>query len=161
MLRNCLVVCATKADRACQAAAEVANTLRARGVAVDLVCGRDATNLDGYDAVIIGAPLSHGRWQRPARRFVRRHRELLEAKDVAVFVSAPCAKGADVYDRYWDRIIKVLTRLGWLDPVRIEVFPELELEELHCCDPADESRISRWSRNLSVAMRLGDSDPPR
>lgn len=160
-MRTCLVVCATKSNTACQAAAQVANTLRARGIAVDLECGRDVTALDGYDAVIIGAPLSHGRWQRAAKRFVRAHRDLLEAKNVAVFVSGPCAKGADAYDRSWDRIIKVLTRLGWLDPVRIEVFPELELHELPCCDSAEESRVSRWSRNLSVAMHLTDSDAPR
>lgn len=161
MLRNCLVVCATKSKMACQAAAQVANTLRARGIAVDLECGRDVISLDGYDAVIIGAPLSHGRWQRPARRFVQRHREMLEAKDVAVFVSGPCANSAEAYDRSWDRIIKTLTRLGWLDPVRIEVFPELELDELPCCDPGEPSRVARWSRNVSVAMRLSDSDTPR
>jgi len=161
MLRNCLVVCATKSDKACQAAAQVANTLRARGVAVDLECGRDVSDLDEYDAVIIGAPLRHGRWQRAARRFVKRHREILEAKDVAVFVSGPCAGGAEAYDRSWNRIIKTLTRLGWLDPVRIEVFPELEHNDLPCCDPGDQSRVAQWSQNLSVAMHLADSDTYR
>lgn len=158
-MRTCLVVCATKSARACDAAARIANTLRARGVAVDLECGRDVSDLSGYDAVVVGAPLCHGRWQRAARRFVRRHRMMLEATDVAIFVSGPCDDG-DAYDRSWNRVIKILTRLGWLDPVRIEVLPEHDLHELSCSKPTNGSRAARWSQNLSVAMHLSDSDAP-
>lgn len=157
-MRNCLVVCATNENTACQAAAQVANSLRTRGVVVDLECGNDVADLDGYDTVVIGAPLGHRRWQRAARKFVRRHRELLESKDIAVFVSSPDVN-ASSYDRAWDRIIKTLTRLGWLDPVRIEILPEPP--DPRCCETGDASRIDRWSQNLSVALHLPDSDGPQ
>ncbi len=68
-MQNCLVVCATKQDTACEVAGQIANALRLRGVAVDLECSRYVTSLDGYDAVVIGARLCHGRWQRPTKRF--------------------------------------------------------------------------------------------
>lgn len=68
-MRNCLVVCATKQQSACKVAAEIAKDLRLRDVAVDLECSSNISSLEGYDAVVIGAPLCHGRWQRSTRRF--------------------------------------------------------------------------------------------
>jgi menaquinone-dependent protoporphyrinogen oxidase len=160
-MQNCLVVCATKQQSACHVAAEIANDLRLRGVAVDLECSRRVSSLDGYDAVVIGAPLCHGRWQRPTRRFLRRHQATLQGTDVALFALGPCADGQLAYDRSWNRLIKMLQRLAWLDPVRIEVFSDRALpDELSCCVTSETSPVARWCRGLTVAMHLADQESP-
>lgn len=156
-MRSCLVVCATKQQAACKAAAQIANELRLHHVAVDLECSRHISDLAGYDAVVIGAPLCHGRWQRATRRFLKRNRNSLQRADVALFAPGPSAGGQEQYDRSWNRLIKMLRRLGWLDPVRIEVFSNDKLsDELSCCIPDDSQRIAHWCRGLAVSMHLDD-----
>ena len=154
-LQRCLVVCVTKADLACQAAADIANALRTRGVAVDLECGRDVSGFVGYDAIVLGAPLCHGRWERAVWRFLRHHREALKGKNVALFTSSKCGGTQNGYDRAWAGTIKMLTRLGWLVPVRIEVFsvPDAASSRSRCESRPD---IEHWADNLVVSMHLTD-----
>ncbi len=160
-MQNCLVVCATKQDTACEVAGQIANALRLRGVAVDLECSRYITSLDGYDAVVIGARLCHGRWQRPTKRFLRQHRAILQAKNVALFAPGPCAAGQQAYDRSWNRLVRMLRRLGWLDPVRIEVFADDGVSDgLGGCPPGERSKIAYWCRGLTVSMHLSDQETP-
>ena len=160
-LQNCLVVCATKQPNTCEVAAQIANALRLRDVAVDLECSRRVVDIDEYDAVVIGARLCHGRWQTSTKRFLTRHREALLAKDVALFAPGPCGAGQEEYDRSWNRLIKMLHRLGWLDPVRIEVFSDRDLpEEVACCPDGEQSRIAQWCRGLTVSMQSSEREAP-
>lgn len=161
-MRNCLVVCATKRPATCEVASEIANALRLRDVAVDLQCSCEVRSIEDYEAVVIGARLCHGRWQRSTRRFLKTHRDALLARDVALFAPGPCGAGQQAYDRSWNRLIKMLRRLGWLDPVRIEVFSDRDLPgELACCPEGEESRIAQWCRSLTVSMHLSDRETPR
>jgi menaquinone-dependent protoporphyrinogen IX oxidase len=161
-LHNCLVVCATKQPNACDVAAQIANALRMRNIAVDLECSADVNDIGAYDAVVIGARLCHGRWQTSTRRFLQRHREALLERDVALFAPGPCGAGQEAYDKSWNRLIKMLRRLGWLDPVRIEVFSDRELPtEVACCPAGEQSRIAQWCRSLTVSMNLSDRETPR
>jgi menaquinone-dependent protoporphyrinogen IX oxidase len=43
--------------------------------------------LDGYDAVVVGAPMLLG-WHRGARQFLRKHRAALQHMPVAIFMTA-------------------------------------------------------------------------
>ncbi len=158
-MQRCLVVCVTKDDVACQAAADVANALRMRGIAVDMECGHGVASFAGYDAVVLGAPLCHGRWERAVWRFLRRHREALEGQNVALFTSNACDGNQRSYDKAWSGTIEMLTRLGWLVPVRIEVFSttNVKVPRSACDTPPD---IGRWADNLVISMRLSDRDIP-
>ena len=155
-MQRCLVVCASRRERTCRVGAEIANSLRVRGVAVDLQCGREIGDLDQYDAVVLGAPLCHGRWGRETMRFLRLHREALQSRDVAVFALRPCDVRRSTYDWAWNRIIRILTRLRWLDPVRIEVFPDRDLAPAIC--EAERGEIDQWCHTLDVSMHLTDDD---
>lgn len=160
-MRNCLVVCATRKPATCEVAAQIANALRMRDVAVDLECSSEVTDIGSYDAVVIGARLCHGRWQRSTRRFLKQHRDDLLARDVAVFAPGPCGSGQEAYDRSWDRLIRLLRRLGWLDPVRIEVFSDRDLPgEVAGCPDGEQARIAQWCRTLTVSMHLSDRETP-
>lgn len=151
-MRRCLVVCVTSGRSACQTAADIANALRIRGVAVDLACGNDACDFSTYDAVILGTPLSPHGWRRSAWRFLRRNRTALEAADIALFTMGAGGAGTS-YDASWSCTIKMLSKLGWLVPVRIETFD---------CDRREDraTRISSWANNLVVSMHLTAGDVP-
>ena len=80
----------------------------------------------------------------------------------ALFAPGPCAGGQQAYDRSWNRLIKILRRLGWLDPVRIEVFSDRDLPtETASCPDGEQSRIAQWCRGLTVSMHLSDRETPR
>ena len=160
-MRNCLVVCATKQRSACEVAAHIANELRLRDVAVDLECSSDISDIGDYDAVIIGARLCHGRWKRSTKRFLRQHREKLLARDVALFIPAPCAAGEKAYNRSWKRLIRMMRRIEWLNPVRIELFSDRELPgEISCCPQGEQSKIAQWCRSLTASMGMSDRQTP-
>ena len=65
----------------------VGEELAKSGFQVDVLPIREVRDLQGYDAVVVGAPMILG-WHRAARRFLRRHRETLQHMPLAVFVMA-------------------------------------------------------------------------
>jgi menaquinone-dependent protoporphyrinogen oxidase len=67
----------------------IGEELENNGFSVDVVDARAATDVDGYDAVVLGGALYTARWHKRARRFVRRHRHVLETKPVWLFSSGP------------------------------------------------------------------------
>jgi menaquinone-dependent protoporphyrinogen IX oxidase len=159
-MQSCLVICATKATMACDVAVQIANTLRLHGVAVDLSCRDGVTDLAPYDAIVIGAPLSHGRWLRTTRQFLKHNRAVLESKDVALFIREPCRCEQGAYDRVWNRVIHLLRRLDWLTPVRMEVFTYESPVNSDCCRQGASEAVARWCHSLEVAMHLTNWDVP-
>ena len=153
-MRRCLVVCVTTSRTACQTAADIANALRIRGAKVDLACGTDTYDFSAYDAVVLGTPLCRRGWHRSAWRFLRRNRTELEAADVALFTMCPSGDAATGYDLSWSRTIEMLSKLGWLVPVRIEAFTTDQ------SDGDSATRISSWVNSLVVSMHLSDGDVP-
>lgn len=77
----------------------VARVLREDGLTAEALPARSVTNLNPYDAVVVGGALYAGRWHRDARRFVRRYREDLAVRPVWFFSSGPLddtASGQDL-----------------------------------------------------------------
>jgi menaquinone-dependent protoporphyrinogen oxidase len=67
----------------------IGEALRRYGVPARVRPARSVRSLAGYDAVIVGSALYHGRWHRDARRFVTRHRQELLTLPVWLFSSGP------------------------------------------------------------------------
>jgi menaquinone-dependent protoporphyrinogen oxidase len=67
----------------------IGEALRRDGVPARVLPAGAVRSLGGYDAVIVGGALYHGRWHRAACRFVRRHRSVLRAMPVWFFSSGP------------------------------------------------------------------------
>jgi menaquinone-dependent protoporphyrinogen oxidase len=67
----------------------VGDGLHAEGFEVDVRPARQAGQLDGYGAVIVGGALYDARWHKDARRFVRRHARELKSRPVWLFASGP------------------------------------------------------------------------
>ena len=56
----------------------MAERLRGHGLAVDVKPVKEARDLDGYDAVVLGAPFYLGSMLKEARTFLERQRAALE-----------------------------------------------------------------------------------
>jgi menaquinone-dependent protoporphyrinogen oxidase len=83
MSDSILVIYATRYGSTREVAEQVAATLRDSGFEASLQPARQVRTLDGYRAVVLGAPLYMFRWHRDAKRFLRRHRQALAGRPVA------------------------------------------------------------------------------
>src|SRR5512144_865691 len=73
-----------------EVAEDIAATLRAQGVEVDLRPVREVRVLTGYSAVVLGAPLYMFHWHKEAHRFVARfQRDLTNGLPLAIFAGGP------------------------------------------------------------------------
>ncbi|GAB3430703.1 flavodoxin domain-containing protein [Flindersiella endophytica] len=76
----------------------IATALRNDGLDTDVQPARNVRRVEAYDAVVIGGALYAGRWQRDARRFVRRQAKHLRGKQVWLFSSGPLDTTAEEKD---------------------------------------------------------------
>ena len=86
-VKRVLVTYATLAGSTVEVAQAVGEELAKSGCQVDVLPLRQVSDLHGYGAVVVGAPMILG-WHRAARRFLRRHRQALQRMPLAVFVMA-------------------------------------------------------------------------
>lgn len=72
----------------------VASELRSNGLDAEVAPASSVSDLEPYDAVIVGGALYAMRWHKDARRFVRRHRNALTQMPVWLFSSGPLDESA-------------------------------------------------------------------
>jgi menaquinone-dependent protoporphyrinogen oxidase len=122
--RTVLVAFATNYGSTKEVAEAIASALRNTGAEVDVKPARDVKKLDGYGAVVLGAPLIVGKLQKDARGFLARHEKALKDLPVALFALGPCKEPRD--EAEWrdcqGQLDKALAGLGWLTPVATELF---------------------------------------
>ena len=85
-MKRILVAYATMAGSTADVAKVVAEEVGGADVRVDVLPLGEVKNLDGYVAVVIGAPMIMG-WHRAALRFLRSNRAVLQRTPLAVFVT--------------------------------------------------------------------------
>jgi menaquinone-dependent protoporphyrinogen oxidase len=117
-----LVGYATKMGSTQEIAEAVAAELRGGGAAVEVRPLREVRSLEGFAAVVIGAPMYMFHLHKDAKAFLARHRTALAAVPTAVFSLGPFH---DV-EKEWTEVRAVFEKeLGqypWLSPVAREVF---------------------------------------
>jgi menaquinone-dependent protoporphyrinogen oxidase len=111
-----LVVYGTTDGHTAKIAGVIADTLRADGAVVD-VHRSGGTNCrpDGYDGVIVAAPVRGGRYQKSVRRWVRAHAGALNGTTTAfVSVCLGVLQRDPAVDRTLETIINgFLSETGW------------------------------------------------
>lgn len=75
MLNSILIAYATRYGSTQEVAEAIAATLHERGLEVELQPVRKVRTLEGYGAVVLGAPLYMFHWHKDALRFISQHRK--------------------------------------------------------------------------------------
>ena len=118
-----LVGYATRYGSTQEVADAVTATLRECGLEVDIQPVREVRTLAGYSAVVLGAPLFMFRWHKDALHFLRRHREALKERPVAVFALGPTHEPHD--EEEWKdsgaQLDKELSKFPWFTPVALKM----------------------------------------
>lgn len=166
-----LVVYATRYGSTQEVAERVAATLRENGLQVDVKPAKQVRALEGYRAVVLGAPLYIGRWLKDAHRFLARNQDGLAQRPVAVFALGPTRveelKAPDIRAQ----LDQQLGKYPWLKPVAAELFggkydpatlrfpdnllgaaPASPLHGLPASDARDWEAIHAWATNLAAKL---------
>jgi menaquinone-dependent protoporphyrinogen oxidase len=159
-MTHVLVAYATSHGSTREVAESVADTLRARGLDVDVQPAADVHGLNGHDAVVLGGALYTGRWHSDARRFLEHHRDELASRPLAVFAMGPATReAADIaHSRaQLDRALSKHAELhpssaavfgGVVDPARLR-FP---FNRMPASDARDWAEIRSWAESLADGL---------
>ena len=157
-----LVAYATRYGSTEEVAKAVAATLKESGFTVDLRFLRDVRKLEGYQAVVLGAPLFMFHWHKDALGFLGRQQAALTQMPVAIFVLGPVHEPHDEaeWKDSWAQLDKELAPFPWLEPLALEMFggkydPEklgFPLKMFAGKEPASDLRdwdaIRRWASEV-------------
>jgi menaquinone-dependent protoporphyrinogen oxidase len=166
MSTSILVGYATKYGSTQEVAEAVAAALREGGQAVDCQPAQNVRSLDGYGAVVLGAPLYMFRWHKDAKSFLSRHRQALTARPVAVFAMGPLKDEAKDWQDVRAQLDKELLKFPWLAPVAAEVFGGKHdpaklsfphnlipaLKQMPASDIRDWAAIRAWASGLPAIL---------
>lgn len=169
-----LVTYATRYGSTQEVAEAIAETLRAGGLAVQVTPMRQVRTLEGYRAVVMGAPLYIGHWPKDAQRFLSQHREALMQRPVAVFTLGPTSNPTPEQEWQATRTMfeQELVRYPWLRPVAAELFggkldparlrfpdslltllPASPLYKAPASDARDWDAIRTWTQSIIPRLR--------
>ncbi len=169
MPEKVLVAYATRYGSTQEVAEAVAATLKENGFTVDLRVLREVRKLEGYQAVVLGAPLFMFHWHKDALGFLGRQQAALAQMPVAIFVLGPVHEPHDEaeWKSSWEQLEKELAPFPWLEPVALEMFggkydPEklgFPLKMFAGKEPASDLRdweaIRRWAGEVGEKLQQG------
>ena len=157
---------ATRYGSTQKVAEAVAESLRECGLDVDIQPLRKVSTLEGYSAVVLGAPLFMFRWHKDALRFLSRHRKALVERPVAVFALGPTHEPYD--EKEWQdsraQLDKELAKFPWFKPAALEMFGgkydpaylRFPINMLAGKEPASDLRdwtvIRAWAEGLNLIL---------
>ncbi len=166
-----LVAYASKYGSTGEVAEAVATTLRAAGAGVDVQNAAKVRCLEGYEAVVLGAPLYFGAWHKDAFSFLARHRDGLLQRPVAIFALGPTRARQEEEQAAYDQLRKEMAKEPWLGPVDVRVFggkydpsklrfpdtliASLPASPLHgqpASDVRDWAAIEAWAKGLPTRL---------
>jgi len=147
MNNRILVAYATRAGSTAEVAAAIAETLSARGYAVDVKPIKDRPHLDGYSAVVLGSAIRMGNWLPEAVEFVKANQAALNAMPIALFTVHMLNTGDDEASR--------TARAAYLNAVR----PLLTgAEEAYFEGKMEFARLSFLDRFIAKMVKAVEAD---
>ncbi|MEV5983237.1 flavodoxin domain-containing protein [Streptomyces sp. NPDC052114] len=163
MTGRMLVAYATKNGSTAEIAGTITRTLREEGIETDLRPVVYIGGIEEYDGVVLGSPLYAGRWHRDARRFARRRRRALAAKEVWLFSSGPLDASASERDiAPVPAVHRMLTAIGAHEHVTFGGclkdgakghIARMILRSGKGGDFRDFQQIGDWSRRVAAALK--------
>ena len=122
MSASVLVGYATRYGSTQEVAEAVAAALRTGGLEVDLQPVQKVRALDGYRAIVLGAPLYIGSWLKDAQNFLTQYQAALAARPVAIFAMGPLGTEEQEQQGSRAQLDKELAKFPWLTPLAVAVF---------------------------------------
>ena len=167
MVPRILVAYASRKGSTAGIAQAVGRELKKAGITVEVAEMRTVSSLEGYDAVVIGAPVYMGRRVDDIADFVKRYKNELQKKPVAAFAVgiAPVAPKVESVDAVMENLRKVLDPIqtvavtmfaGTLDPAQ-QSFVERTMTKLlnvPTGDFCDWTAIAAWARELPHMLNV-------
>lgn len=169
-----LVTYATRYGSTAEVAEAIAKRLGEQGVSADVMPTREVSSLDGYQAVVLGAPVYIGSLLKDASAFLEHHRQELERLPVAVFVLGPLTSDQLAEDGHKQLETALQKAAPWLQPVAAEefagaydpahlrfadklaaVFPASPLHDVPAEDGRDWNAIAAWADRLPETLGVG------
>ena len=116
---------------------------------------------EGYDLVMLGAPLYSGRWHRDAHRFLNRHREELGRVPVWVFGMGARSGSPEAWRRARFQLDRALAKRAWLQPIASTVFGGVDPPDTDGVrrDLRDWDEIHAWASDVSRSIAAGHKQP--
>lgn len=159
-----LVAYGTKKGSTREVAEAIAATLAERGLRVELQPADRVEDVTPYRGVVIGGALYMGRWHRAARRFLRRHRQALAQRPVAVFGMGPQQLEERAVAQSRKQLERALGKVREVRPVSIAIFGgvidpgklRFPFNRMPAGDARDWDAIRAWAAD--VAGRLAGAD---
>ena len=166
-----LVAYASKYGSTQEVAEAIAATLSGRGLSVDLLPMRNVRTLEGYGAVVLGAPIYFGLWHKEALNFLSRNENALAQRPVAIFALGPNSNDEKEMLGSRAQLDKELAKYPWLTPVVTEVFggkypaklrlpesliaslPASPLHGMPASDVRDWTAIRAWANGLVAQLQ--------
>ena len=160
MSEKILVAYATKHGSTREVAEAVASALSDQGHEVDMRPSADPGDVGAYGLVILGAPIYSGKWHKDAHRFLKRQRQILETRPIAVFALGPRKPPAEgTWPRSQEQLDNALAKHPWLAPVATAVFggvdPPKKAKERR--DQRDWQAIADWTSQTALLLGRPDS----
>jgi len=167
MADSILVAYATRYGSTQEVAEAITAALRESGLEVDLKHLKNVKSLEGYGAVVMGAPLYMFRWHKDALGFLKRQREALGRLPAAVFALGPMNDVEKEWNDVRGQLDKALVKFPWFKPMAVEVFggrfdpttlrPPYSLlpamKRLPASDIRDWEAIAAWAEELAIKFR--------
>jgi len=165
--KRVLVGYVTRCGSTAEVADAIAAVLRASDLNVDVRPAREVRSLDGYDAVVLGAPLYFGKLLGDAPRFLARQRSTLQALPVAVFTLGAASDKPEERQAAEASFDAQMARCAWLKPASTRAFggrwdPELlrfpfsllkkALQAQPSSDARDWAAIDAWAAGLPALL---------
>jgi menaquinone-dependent protoporphyrinogen oxidase len=164
-----LVTAASKHGATAEIADALGKGLAARGLDVVVADPATITNLEGYDAAVVGSAVYAGRWLEPAKDLIDRLEDLFRARAVWLFSSGPVgnplkpledpADAAPIAERVGARGHRVFAakldsaKLGFVERAMVKVF------RVEDGDFRDWNDIDAWASEIADSLRAGPELP--
>lgn len=143
-----LVVYASRYGSTKETAEAVAAGLREVGAEIDLRQFKETKSLEGYQAVVLGAPLQMNHWHKEAHRFLERHRQALSDVPAAAFAVGPVTQTEADWQQAALQLETELGKVPWFRPVETRIFG----------GRLDPDRLTGWMKLLPARSKLPRGD---
>ena len=167
MTGHILVAYASRKGSTAGIAQAIGRELQSAGHSVDVTEMKTVSTLEGYDAVVAGAPVYMGKVDKDISKFVAKNRDRLASIPVAAFAVgiAPVAPQIEPVEKVLDDLTKAVSPIqpvaatvfaGKLDPEKMSFIERqmTSLMKVRTGDFRDWNAIAAWARELPGKMKV-------